>query len=196
MQIQKVNYKIGSNNFNQQAFCENNKYEKLVLDTSIKYTSENKQEIVGLGSVLGFTILMPFSKKIDNIAKTSAPKAFGLIGLGLAGGTVVSAGIVTLVKMFQKSCYKKMEQNGQADKIKNKLKNEKASDFLLRYLSYIPVIAGDIVCLDVLSKDNIKDSIRQAKPISKALMLTGAILTPLIGYVHIKNNIVKSEYQQ
>ena len=196
MQIQKVNYKIGSNNFNQQAFCENNKYEKLVLDTSIKYTSENKQEIVGLGSVLGFTILMPFSKKIDNIAKTSAPKAIGLIGLGLAGGTVVSAGIVTLVKMFQKSCYKKMEQNGQADKIKNKLKNEKASDFLLRYLSYIPVIAGDIVCLDVLSKDNIKDSIRQAKPISKALMLTGAILTPLIGYAHIKNNIVKSEYQQ
>lgn len=196
MQIQKVNYKIGSNNFNQQAFCENNKYEKLVLDTSIKYTSENKQEIVGLGSVLGFTILMPFSKKIDNIAKTSAPKAFGLIGLGLAGGTVVSAGIVTLVKMFQKSCYKKMEQNGQADKIKNKLKNEKASDFLLRYLSYIPVIAGDIVCLDVLSKDNIKDSIRQTKPISKALMLTGAILTPLIGYAHIKNNIVKSEYQQ
>ena len=98
--------------------------------------------------------------------------------------------------MFQKSYYKKMEQNGQADKIKNKLKNEKTSDFLLRYLSYIPVIAGDIVCLDVLNKGNIKDGFKQAKPISKVLMLAGAILTPLIGYTHIKNNIVKSECQQ
>lgn len=196
MQIQKINQNICLNNFSQKTPCKNSKCENTDSDINIKYTSENKQEIIELGSVLGFSLLLPFSKKINNMAKTSTPKALGLIGLGLAGGTLVSAGIVTFIKMFQKTCYKKMEQNGQADKIKNKLENEKTSDFLLRYLSYVPIIAGDIKCLDVLNKDNIKDSFKQAKPTSKALMLTSAILTPLIGYSHIKNNIVKSQYQQ
>lgn len=163
-------------------------------DTKIKLTPENKYQIAGLGTVLGFAMMLPFENKINDITKNSLPKTLGIVSLGLAAGTIVASGIMTLIKMFKKHHYEKMKENGQVDKINKKLQENKMSTAILKDAAYVAMAAGDAIIMTKLFDGNdIKNNLKNAGPISKILMLAGAVLTPLLAYDGIKNNIVATK---
>ncbi len=163
-------------------------------DTKIKLTPENKYQIAGLGTVLGFAMMLPFENKINDITKNSLPKTLGIVGLGLTAGTVIASGIMTLIKIFKKHHYEKMKENGQADKINKKLQENKMGTAILKDAAYVAMAAGDaIIMTKLFDGKNIKNNLKNAGPVSKILMLAGAVLTPLLAYDGIKNNIVATK---
>lgn len=189
MQIKNISTGI----YSHQPSCKG-KNNNINSDTQIKLTPENKYQTAGLGMVLGLGVMLPFENKINNIAKNSLPKALGIVGLGLAAGTIVASGITVLAKMFKKSYYEKMKQNRQIDKINKKLQEDKTSTALLKDIGYVTMAAGDAIIMTKLFDGNdIKNNLKNSGPISKIFMLAGAVLTPLIMYDGIKNNIVKTK---